>query len=475
MKEKKVLDANLKFWRINEKNDIEIIQRKLIEFLNQSGFLKVKLSDTAYVLVKETNNMVKEISDHIIVDYVRKFLQRIDEPEVYEEFLSGSSGYISKPKLRFLDTAKLVNDRDDIESSWFHFKDKSWQVDKKNEVMVSREQLQNKIWESRIIPHEFSKPIKPEKSQFEKFCFNLSGKKDDRFLSLKTIIGYLLHRNQDPANAKAVIFVDENISFDGSANGGTGKSLLLKAIGKCREVVTMDGKNIKHGSWFKNQRIKRTTDIVFYDDVGSDFSLESLYSMITTGITVERKHKDEEYIKPEDAPKICISSNYVVRGTGGSTDIRRRCEFEVANHYDSSYSPYDEFGNYFFIDWDDNEWNSFYQFMMKCVREYLINGLKLPKVINLKKNRLINATSIDFVVFMELGLVEINNKYSKAEIFKLFKSDNPHKHNLSLHQMTKWMKEYAKHNNLEYIDKKSGENYDFWLNEKRKETSDEEE
>jgi hypothetical protein len=237
----------------------------------------------------------------------------------------------------------------------------------------------------------------------------------------------------------------------------------------------MDGKNMKHGSWFKNQRIERTTDIVFYDDVAKDFSLETLYSMITTGIPIEKKYKDEEYIEPENAPKICISSNYVVNGTGGSTDIRRRCEFEVANHYNENYTPQDEFECHFFDDWDDKEWNRFFHFMMHCVQMYLKHGLVNAKPINLKKNRLINATSEEFVAFIESGLVEVNKWISKSEVLKLFISDNPHCNNLSLNQMTRWMKEYAKQNQLIYEDRKSGEKYEFYLKELRKEVQDEEE
>lgn len=105
--------------------------------------------------------------------------------------------------------------------------------------------------------------------------------------------------------------------FDGQAHGGTGKTLITEAIGKMRELVGVDGKNIKTKSWFKNQRITKTTDVIRYDDVQRDFSLETLYSMITSGVSVEKKYQDEFHISPEDAPKIVISSNSPVKGTGG--------------------------------------------------------------------------------------------------------------------------------------------------------------
>jgi len=302
-----------------------------------------------------------------------------------------------------------------------------------------------------------------ETSIFERFCLNLSGNSKERKDSLESIIGYLLHRNHDPSNSRAVIFIDENITFDGAANGGTGKSLLVSAIGHCRELVVIDGKGMKSKSTFKNQRINRTTDVIFYDDVRKEFSLEELYSMITTGIVVEKKYKPEEFITPENSPKIVISSNYVVNGTGGSTDIRRRCEFEVSAHYSESYTPQDEFKCLFFIGWDDLEWSRFFMYMMKCAQVYLAKGLVPPQPINLKKNKLINSTSMEFVSFIQINAIQTSKWYCKSRILDLFHKDFENRKDITMNKMTKWFKEYAKQEQLTYRDRKSGEKYEFYL------------
>lgn len=457
------MEKKKSFWIKNDKK-IQIIHSKFIDFLNDAGFAKVEVNNTDCVLVKESKNTVYEISDHIIVEYVQKYLKKIKEEEVLEIFTAGVSNFVSKSKLRLLRKVDLLNDRDPADSSWFYFENECFEV-KVNQIF-SRDyaDITEKIWKSRIIPRKISwLPRKDYECQFQKFCKNISGNNPERFKSLTTIIGYLLHRYQNLGNARAIILVDELISFDGTANGGTGKSLLLAAIGKCREVVIMDGKQDKSKSWFKNQRIERTTDVVFYDDVRKDYSLEELYSMITTGISVEKKYKNEEYIKPENAPKICVSSNYVVKGTGGSTDIRRRCDFELANHYNEKFKPEDEFNNLFFVDWDDAEWNDFYHFMMQCVQQYLKYGLIIPKPINLKRNQLINETSPDFVSFMETGIIENDKWISKATALELFIEEYRHYGNLTSHQMTKWLKAYAFHSGLKYEDRKAGSKYEFYL------------
>nr|BFF36952.1 hypothetical protein BACT7_18140 [Tenacibaculum mesophilum] len=453
------------FWIYDDNGKVKINQSKLISFLADSGFSKVKLSNTNFLLVYEKNNRVTEIEDTVVIDYVSTYLKKLNNEDVLEAFSKGVSGYINKTKLKLLPSTKLVNDRDTDKTSHFFFQNICCQVGNNKIQEIEYGNFTTRIWENRILEKKYISNL-VSKSQFEKFCYNLAGKNNDRFLALQTNIGCLLHRNNDPKNSRALIFIDENISYDGTANGGTGKSLLLQAVGKCRELVVIDGKNIKSNNWFKNQRIKITTDVVFYDDVTEKFSLEELYSMITTGISIERKHKDEVYIKPEDAPKIAISSNYVVNGTGGNTDIRRRCEFEVANHYNAKNTPFDEFKSRFFYDWDDEEWSSFFQFMMNCVLKYFEHGLIIAKPINLRRNRLISFTCIDFVAFIESGIVENEKWESKKAVLELFIEEYPHHKTLSSHQFTKWMKAYAKDHNLEYQDRKSGAKYEFYLNPK---------
>ena len=128
-----------KFWKVSEKGNVKIIEGKLMEFISESGFAKAKISDTSYVFVKELEKTVSEIGDDAITDYVKKYLKKIDKPNVYEAFVKGSSGYISRAKLRFLKSVELINDRDDSESSWFHFLNLSWQVDEKAYTTSLRE------------------------------------------------------------------------------------------------------------------------------------------------------------------------------------------------------------------------------------------------------------------------------------------------------------------------------------------------
>ena len=452
------------FWKTDVNGKIKIDQYRLIKFLQEGGFFKTTTKN-GKTIVRVQKNIISEAPDFVIIDYLKKYLTSKSQLDVLEVFSRGVSGYINTAKLNLLDTVKVPVDKDPKDESWFYYKNTAVKVSKNGVEIIGYENLPHKIWDSRILDRDFEQ-ADGTKSDFYDFLNNLAGQDNERFISLKTIVGYLQHRYQNKSLTRAVILVDQNISFDGKANGGSGKTLVTEAIGKTRELVGMDGKNMKTGSWFKNQRIERTTDVIRYDDVQRDFSLETLYSMITSGVTIERKYKDEFYISPENAPKIVISSNYPVNGTGGSTDERRRCEYEVANHYDADHQPIDDYQKHFFDDWDKDEWNKFDALMMHCVQVYFREGLVIPNPINLVKNKLLNNTCLEFVEYLDASLL-VDQWIDKREYQRKFIEHYPiHKH-LSPHQFTKWLKEFAASKNLHYKDRSAGGKYLFILETKK--------
>jgi hypothetical protein len=126
---------------------------------------------------------------------------------------------------------------------------------------------------------------------FEKFMFNICAKDDDRFKSLKSTTGYLLHQYKDLSKSMAVILNDELISDN--PEGGTGKGLFVKAISKMKKVVTINGKQFSFTQSFPYQLVSADTQILCFDDVKKGFDFESLFSDITEGITLEKKNKEK--------------------------------------------------------------------------------------------------------------------------------------------------------------------------------------
>ena len=446
------------FWK-NENGKLSILHSNLIYFLEKRGFLRVKLDDTNYLLVKESNRMISKTSESEAIGIIKNYLIRMNLKHVYELFAKGVGSYISGKKLDLLKSVKLVDDRDNRSSSNFYFRNCYCNVNSKEIILKEYDTLSNVIWKNRIINRRFEVPKKKE-GQFEILCKNICNNSIERFDSLKTILGYLLHRNKDRGETVAIILYDENMGINNQAHGGTCKTLLSQAIAQCREVESINGKEVKTGSWFKNQRINITTDVLVYDDLNKDLSLENFYSTITTGIEVEKKRQQAFFIDFKKSPKVLITSNYIVKGSGGSSDRRRRFEFELHNHYNDKFTPEDEFGNRFFDDlWSKDEWNKFFMFMMECVQSYLEKGLIKTNPINLSKARVESGSCEEFYNYASMFIV-YNEWHDKREFLLIFKDFYP-EIIVSPHRFTKWLNNYAIEVGGELETRNSGGVYSF--------------
>ena len=101
------------------------------------------------------------------------------------------------------------------------------------------------------------KPIKIKRvlSEYEQFLWNVVRKNEDRFLSMCSAIGYLMHGYKDKSTAKAIILVDEKISTE--PNGRSGKSLFGDAISRMKSSIRIDGKNFEFKPSFTFQEIEQ--------------------------------------------------------------------------------------------------------------------------------------------------------------------------------------------------------------------------
>jgi hypothetical protein len=456
-------ETKLKFWN-DEGNKITISQSKLIKFLETKGFARVKLADNNHENVRLNNNRMKIVTREEITDFLKHFLLKIaNREDVFEVFARGIGQYINDQKLSLLNKIELIDDRDPKNKATFYFKNVYCEITAKDIVVKPYSDLKNPIWENRIINKIFNIPKDGNVSQFRTFCKIISKNDEDRFKSLQSILGYLLHRNKSNSG-KAIVLYDENMGLNGKANGGTGKTLLGQAIGKCRETESFDGKNLKIGSWFNNQRINLTTEILFYDDFTKEVSFEIFYPLITTGIEVEKKRQQAFFIPYGRSPKVLISSNYLVRGSGGTSEARRKFEFELANYFDDKHTPEDEFGNRFFDDWNHEHWNEFYYFMMESVKFYLANGLVEAEPINLDRATLIADTSSPFIEFAKHN-VETDTWLDKREHLGLFKEN--YSQDISSNQFTRNLNAYADRLGYVYEDKSTGGDYKYIIHTKQ--------
>jgi hypothetical protein len=117
-------------------------------------------------------------------------------------------------------------------------------------------------------------------------------------------------------------------------------------------------------------------------------------------MTIEKKGQDAYQIPFKESPKISITTNYTINGSGASHE-RRIFEVEIANYFNDNLTPEMEFGHLFFAEWDDKEWASFDNFMIRCVQFFLKNGLVQSDKVNLKFRKFKNEMGAEFIEFME--------------------------------------------------------------------------
>jgi hypothetical protein len=211
---------------------------------------------------------------------------------------------------------------------------------------------------------------------------------------MESTIGFLMHGHKNLSYCPAVILNDEVISDN--PEGGTGKGIFMNALAQMKKVVTIDGKSFFFERSFAYQLVSADTQILVFDDVKKAFDFERLFSVVTEGLTLEKKNKDAIKIPFSKSPKIAITTNYAIKGAGNSF-ARRKWELELHQHYNKNYTPLDEFKKLLFGDWNDDEWCAFDNYMISCVQTYLSKGLIKSKFVNLKIRQLSAETCHDFI------------------------------------------------------------------------------
>ena len=453
----------VKFWYV-ENDKTKISKQNFKRFLEENGFCKLQL-DHGYILLKVSKNIVREVEIFNIKDFVIDYLKRIEDEhfsdipksKVIDAVIKGASQHFVNSFLEFLETKELEFLRDTRDKGFLFFSNCFVELTKAKVEVKKYEELEGYIWDKQVIQKRFGVEKKSANlgtakgSEFEMFIRNICKNDEQRILSLRSAIGYLLHNYKDSTNAKAVILLDEKLS-DG-AYGRSGKGLVAQAIGRLRKTVRLDGRNFNFSKSFSFQSVTLDTAIIEFNDVNKKFNFDKLFSIITDDITVEKKNQNEIIIPFHESPKIIISTNYTIEGSDDST-LDRQFVIEFSDHYNKSHRPIDEFGHRFFDEWSNGEWNNFLNFMIGCMQLYLERGLIHCSHINLEKKKLIDATSEEFAEFF--AEIVIGKEFLKKELFEDFRKGYEEYEDLQPVRFSRWLKDAAKIKGVKFIERKSG-------------------
>lgn len=434
------VSADEVFWTINSKGAISIEPLKYAQFLVKNGFQKY-YPETAekptFVKVKE--NKVRLSSVDQIKDFILSFLIERNEFEVWN-YCSKHSYLFLENHLNMIDSIHLEMIQDTKTESFIPFKNCVVKVTSSEVEKISYIDVNGYIWENQIIPRDFETVI-DFNNDFRDFVSKVSNQDPIRVKALESTLGYLIHTYKDKTDQKAIIFNDQEI--DDNPNGGSGKSLMLTALGYFRRIVKIDGKSFNPAkSDFVYQRVNVDSQILAFDDVKRNFDFEQLFSIISEGITVNRKNKDEIFIPFERSPKIVITTNYVIAGSGSSHD-RRRHELEFFQYFNQKRNPLVEYGRLLFDQWNEDDWMRFDNYMIKNLQMFLNKGLTESVSINADAKRFIQGTNKDFFDFVIDNPLHPDVTYYNAELLNQFQSDYSRFNDLNPQRFSTWLNKYA--------------------------------
>jgi hypothetical protein len=375
----------LTFWEVvhtRQVKKITIIREKLIRFLYDNGFhlFFYDKHSKIYRIVQQSGGFVQDVTFETMKKFVKEYVYGLPDkfdgitpPELMEVILKGADTYFGKGLIEFVDARDIDILRDDPAAAYFTFTNGVVKVTSEGATLMSYGEIGKPVWRSQVIDFkvDVDNYFNVEECEFYRFIDKVTAS-DDNSRYLTTLIGYLLHRYKDPARPHAVILAEE--TEDEKKGGGTGKGILVKALTYMANLERVDGKNFKLDKNFAFQRVGLDTKIVAIEDVRKNVDFEGFYSIITEGMTIERKNKDEFFIPYKDSPKIVFTTNYTI-ASAGSHGKRRQKVFEFSNYFSASYTPIDEFKHKLFDDWDADEWNRFYNLMFTCVAAYLRDGI----------------------------------------------------------------------------------------------------
>jgi hypothetical protein len=445
-------NAKMTFWSKTDKGQVKIIHILFKQFLEDSGFYKYcPEGGKNYVFVKVTNNLIDHTSEKEIKDFVLNHLMELDDTAVYNYF-ADNTRFFKDEFLSMLNTIDIYFIEDTKETAFLYYRNCAVKVTSDSITPIDYLDLGGYVWKDHVIDRNFVKCRVTDRCDFRKFINNICGGDTDRVGSMESTIGFLLHGYKNLSYCPAVILNDEVISDN--PEGGTGKGLVMNALSKMKKLVVIDGKSFTFERSFAYQLVSADTQILCFDDVKKYFDFERLFSVVTEGLTLEKKNKDAIKIPFAKSPKIAITTNYAIKGAGNSF-ARRKWELELHQYYSKSFTPLDEFGKLMFGDWTDDDWCEFDNYMLNNLQSYLNTGLVSSKFVNLKIRQLSAETCHDFIEWCGLvsntqsnTMLQPNTRLYKNDLYYEFINEYPDygpkaKMTISRTRFYKWLVSYC--------------------------------
>jgi hypothetical protein len=439
-------EVNQKTGKVTVK--IAIIYREFRRFLNENGFWRLK-KDKGYDFVRYKDKVCEIIEVDDIKNFVYEFLESNGFYSVSEMFSRGAKKYFSADSINPLPYVDLKFKKDSGEEAFFYFTN-CWVRVTKDEIKTHPyTELDGIIWKTNIVNHHFilsptpfdkANPLDFSKGscEFDQFVRHVSHNDKsthvndvgctpadilDRYFSFVSSIGFLLHGYKHPAVRKGIFIIDHKIGEKGEQNGRSGKSLIIVACSYLKRTATINGKSFDPKYQFKFELIKKDSQIVLFNDMLRNFDTETIFEIIADNYNANQRNNGYIHFKYSESPKVALTTNFLPKGEGESYSGRMHI-IEASDYFHSGHSPYEEYGHSMFDDWNTEEYNRFYNFLLESVQYYLTNGLTKYSRSNFDNRKLIDECPQEFLDWMEMidentekSMVEKNIPHRRKDLF----------------------------------------------------------
>lgn len=374
------------------------------------GFCALPFGDEILHIQQNGNGLAREVDIHKLKEFVASVLNQIPSIGnlILDQMTQKYSHYFNQNVLTSLrmqfDMKPL---RDSRRTAYRFYKNGVVEITREGASLRPYSSIDPDtfVWVEQVIGRDFDGSLVSEYDedlfcsdiadrpghQFHKWmqnlCRTLSGTSweydANKFKSLASGFGYLLH--QYWADHKVVCLVDEEMQ-EGEANGRTGKSVVVKDALKAAmntaviDAKKMSKKNSSSSSDFIFNFVKPSTQAISFDDACDDFNFNSLFSIVTGPMVVNRKYGKMFEFDEKNKPKLALSSNHPILGDGFSY-VDRQHMIPVGNYYNYQKqflgkTPDQLHGGWLFDeDWSKVDWQEFDALCVNSIRFYLTNGL----------------------------------------------------------------------------------------------------
>ena len=414
---------------------LEIDKLKYVQLLKSFGFTRYPLGSD-FIFVQIIDNVIKQVDIKEIIDYFENFIKKeydferadcefADVEKMVKELYDSIKELSNETLLsRVVTEDPIIFNQDTAEECFLYYKNGFVRVTKESYELMPYSKMPGSVWQKQMLEREFKKqPVEFIENEaataetppvelydlaatfsrdfplgiFADFVWRISGERNQRFYSLCSIIGYLVH-DYYAYTLKMPLLTDSIVSEKNE--GRSGKSLTLQMLGHVRSYAEVNGKTFDQASEKKYAVADQSTQIMHINDIihfgRYKFILETMYPDITEGVSIKHMYQ-EAFVKKV---KIAGTTNKSMMVEGGSARDRV-IEFEVSSFFSEHRKPKDFYNSWLGgDDWDEKQWMLYDNFICFCSQIFLEHGMSPPETINLEARKLLDGTCREFLEFM---------------------------------------------------------------------------